>query len=300
MADAAQLAQLKQELRLLQSCQASIAAHEKLLQTMAARNSQSLPEQQWNSVKLTFSLIPKTCPVVAPTINNVAAIAVHLAAAHIIVAARITSVTSLISQNSAPALPPVSTPTQSITVHEQTADSSLSAATLPKPYEPKIREIRWRLLLRTLFGDSGALTVGIVGFIISLGALISTVIDAPKKFSPHPNYDSQLTALDKTKDAIQSLIGFIDDQKKQIQLSQNAVDALKTEEGRIHPLVEADRKVIDSLFAVQEQRNQNAQSHERLVGFWQGVLASLVATILSAFGAMLYKRRVRPKASSVQ
>ena|ERR1039458_6054327 len=133
-----------------------------------------------------------------------------------------------------------------------------------------------------------------------LGALIATFIDAPKKFSPHPNYDSQLTALDKTKDAIQSLIGFIDDQKKQIQLSQNAVDALKTEEGRIHPLVEADRKVIDSLFAVQEQRNQNAQSHERLVGFWQGVLASLVATILSAFGAMLYKRRVRPKASSVQ
>ena len=187
-----------------------------------------------------------------------------------------------------------------ITVHDQTADSSLSAATPPKPDEPKIRDIAWRSSLRLLFRDSGVLSVGIGAFIISLGALIATFIDAPKKFSPHPNYDSQLTALDKTKDAIQSLIGFIDDQKKQIQLSQNAVDALKTEEGRIHPLVEADRKVIDSLFAVQEQRNQNAQSHERLVGFWQGVLASLVATILSAFGAMLYKRRVRPKASSVQ
>ena len=95
-----------------------------------------------------------------------------------------------------------------------------------------------------------------------------------------PSYEAQLKSLDNTKQAIQSLITFIDDQKKQLQLSQTAVDALKTEEGHLHPLVEADRKIIDALFAEQERRNQSIQSHERWIGFGLGALASLFATII--------------------
>ena len=108
----------------------------------------------------------------------------------------------------------------------------------------------------------------------------------------HPDYTSQLQALDKTKESIQALVGFIDEQRKQLQLSQSAVDALKNEESRIHPLVEADRKVIDAVFAVQEQRNQVAQSRERWIGFGLGVLASVLASsLISLIAGRLRARR---------
>ena len=107
----------------------------------------------------------------------------------------------------------------------------------------------------------------------------------------HFEYAGQLEALDKAKTSIQSLGTFIDQQKKQLQLSQTAIDALKDEEKRLHPLVDADRKVIDAMFAVQEQRNQAAQSRERWIGFGFGVLASLIASVLYAFISVAVKRR---------
>jgi cadmium resistance protein CadD (predicted permease) len=74
-------------------------------------------------------------------------------------------------------------------------------------------------------------------------------------------------------------------------LSKNSLDAIKDEENKIHPLVEADKRIIDAMFVVQEQRNQAAQAKERWIGFALGVLASLIASLFYALISTFVKRR---------
>jgi hypothetical protein len=121
---------------------------------------------------------------------------------------------------------------------------------------------------------TASIIVAAVGIVVQLAFLRT-----PSKVD-NPDYSTQLRSLDKTRDAIQSLVTFIEQQKKQLQLSHAAVDALKAEQDRLHPLVEVDRKIINAMFAVQEARNQAAQARERWIGVGLGVLASLLASTL--------------------
>jgi predicted PurR-regulated permease PerM len=119
-----------------------------------------------------------------------------------------------------------------------------------------------------------------------VGRRFSTSSDPAKS-----NYSEQIQSLDNAKSALDSLGTYIDQQKKQLELSRSSLAALKDEENKIHPLVEADKKVIDAMFAVQEQRNQTAQKTERWIGFALGVLASLIASLIYAIISNLAKRR---------
>ena len=132
-----------------------------------------------------------------------------------------------------------------------------------------------------------------VQVVVTSAALIASIMGAftSSRDSRPADYKSQIESLDRTKASIQSLLTFIDEQKKQVQTSQQAVEALKTEETLLHPLVTADRQVIDAMFAVQERRNQASQARERWIGFGMGVIASLMASILYAVISTILKRR---------
>jgi ABC-type multidrug transport system fused ATPase/permease subunit len=96
------------------------------------------------------------------------------------------------------------------------------------------------------------------------------------------SYERQVKALDETRVNLRSLIEFVDNERRQLELSQQALQSIKSEQERLKPLVESDRKVIDAFFAAQEAQNQAAQSTERWTGFILGVLASLIASFVWA------------------
>jgi septal ring factor EnvC (AmiA/AmiB activator) len=106
------------------------------------------------------------------------------------------------------------------------------------------------------------------------------------------DYLAQVKSLDNAKTALESLTAYIDQQKKQLEESRNSLAALQEQENKMQPLVQADKRVINSLFAVQEERNQTAQSRERWIGFGLGVLASLIASLIYTIGNRLSKRRI--------
>jgi len=109
-------------------------------------------------------------------------------------------------------------------------------------------------------------------------------------------YAKQLQALDETRASLQSLLEFVDNERRQLELSEQALQSLKSEHERLKPIVESDRKTIDALFAAQEARNQAAQSTERWIGFGLGVLASLIASLVWAVIVYAVRRNKREPA----
>ena len=105
------------------------------------------------------------------------------------------------------------------------------------------------------------------------------------------NYTRQMENLNQVRASIEGLLEFVDSQREQIKRTQGALSSIKTEHEKLKPLIEADRRVIDALFAAQEARNQEAQTRERWIGFGFGVIASLMASFLYALISYIIKRR---------
>ena len=101
---------------------------------------------------------------------------------------------------------------------------------------------------------------------------------------------SQARVLDETRRNLDSLVQFVESEKKRLQSSQIALDNLKNEHERIKPLLETDRKTLDALFAAQEARGQAALQTERWIGFGFGVVSSIVASLVLTFAAYIVRR----------
>jgi vacuolar-type H+-ATPase subunit I/STV1 len=105
------------------------------------------------------------------------------------------------------------------------------------------------------------------------------------------SYASQVQKLDETRTNLQALLQFVDDERQNLRVSEQALQTLKKEHEQLRPLVESDRKTVDALFVAQEARNQVAQSTERWVGFGLGVISSLVASFIWAVFSYARSRR---------
>ena len=118
-----------------------------------------------------------------------------------------------------------------------------------------------------------------------------------EKRTQNLDYAKQARTLDETRANIQSLLEFVDGERAQLQLSQKALQSLKTEHEKLKPLLDSDRRTVDALFAAQEARNQRALSTERWIGFGLGVVSSLVASLAWAIGVYALKRPTTPPAA---
>jgi hypothetical protein len=87
------------------------------------------------------------------------------------------------------------------------------------------------------------------------------------------------------------LIEFVDTEREQIEQTEWALVRMHDEHEKLISLVEGDRRVIDTLFAAQESRNQTSQTRERWIGFGLGVLASLISSFVYAISTYLVRRR---------
>jgi hypothetical protein len=136
--------------------------------------------------------------------------------------------------------------------------------------------------------------ISIVATSVSLAIFIYAEREArtarEARLAASSDYISQVRALEETRRNLDSLVQFVETEKKRLQSSQTALDNLKNEHERIKPLLETDRKTIDALFAAQEARGQSALRTERWIGFGLGVISSLVASLVWAFAAYFVRR----------
>ena len=95
-------------------------------------------------------------------------------------------------------------------------------------------------------------------------------------------YEVQLETLTEVQESINNLSEFIRTQKHQLKQSQQTVESLKKEHESLKPVVEADRKIVESILMAQDERSRASIWQERLIGFGLGVAGSLIASLILA------------------
>jgi uncharacterized protein HemX len=93
-------------------------------------------------------------------------------------------------------------------------------------------------------------------------------------------YHKQMESLNTVEQNIKDLITFVEQQKQQLRESEDLVKDLKSEEKQLRPVVEADRQVVAAILDAQSQRNRANVWKDRIIAFFVGVIASLVASVL--------------------
>lgn len=96
------------------------------------------------------------------------------------------------------------------------------------------------------------------------------------------SYAQQIDTLTTTETNLKNLIEFVESEKQRLSESEKILENLRNEEKLLKPIVESDRKTVESLLAVQNQKAQENASFERWIGFGLGILASFLASILYA------------------
>jgi septal ring factor EnvC (AmiA/AmiB activator) len=94
------------------------------------------------------------------------------------------------------------------------------------------------------------------------------------------NYTQQLQHLDNVQQSLKNLSDFVAQQRTSLEESERVISKLKDEKHRIEPLVQADRKIVEAVFQLQEQRAASSALLNYLFGFASGVISSLVATVI--------------------
>lgn len=151
-----------------------------------------------------------------------------------------------------------------------------------------------------------AITIIICVFLGTAAALLekNQREEKEKKRMQDMNYASQVQVLDQTRKNLSALIEFVDGERRNLELSQQALQLTRSEYERLRPLVESDKKVVDAIFSAQESRNAAAQYRERWIGIIIGVFTSLAASIIFTIATLFFKKRLKndqnPDASQTQ
>ena len=105
------------------------------------------------------------------------------------------------------------------------------------------------------------------------------------------DYETQLSEMDKLEASLRNLTEFVGTQRTRLKESETLIATLKTEQQRLTPFVEADRRVVKAVLDLQAQEARSYVWRERWIGFGIGVLSSILASALYGFFAPLATRR---------
>jgi len=105
----------------------------------------------------------------------------------------------------------------------------------------------------------------------------------------------QFKKLDNISESLKSLESFISDQRENLVEESIALENLKNEKKALEPLVEGDRRVIESIFLQQEKRQQRNVWWERGFGFFAGILASVIASVIYALLVKWWEKSSKKK-----
>lgn len=134
----------------------------------------------------------------------------------------------------------------------------------------------------------------IIAFTVSLlaallGGVIPLALEQQKK--KDPDYAAQIKALNNVESNLKGLIDFVEAQKRRVADTETVVTTLKQEEEKLRPMVEADRKVVDAILEAQQSRQSARIWKERLISFFLGVMASIVASFIFSAVRLVLRRR---------
>ena len=124
-----------------------------------------------------------------------------------------------------------------------------------------------------------ALIASIAGLIGSIGQVY---FDFQKK-EDNLVYEKQIDSLNEVVKNIDTLRAFVVQQKESLTISQQSLAELKKKQDILKPVVEADQKTIDAIFALQEENNRKNVWWERAIGFFLGIAGSLIASLIWAY-----------------
>lgn len=111
--------------------------------------------------------------------------------------------------------------------------------------------------------------------------------------------NGQLAELNQAEASLRNLAAFLNEQRQQLAVAERSIAELKTEHARLQPLVLADRKAVEALFAEQESRSSRAIARERMYGVGIGVVGSLIASLVwQGISALARRRSSQPAADS--
>lgn len=124
-----------------------------------------------------------------------------------------------------------------------------------------------------------ALMASIIGLLVSAGQVY---FDYQKK-QEDLTYEKQIESLNNVVKSIDTLREFVVEQKENLTKSQQSLSELKAKQEQLKPVVEADQKTIDAIFALQAEQNRKNVWWERAIGFFIGIAGSLVASLIFAY-----------------
>ncbi len=100
-------------------------------------------------------------------------------------------------------------------------------------------------------------------------------------------YEEQIEALDRAEDSLRQVLPLIDDQKRQLRETKQAVKKYSEEKEELERILEVHRsdaqalvEPISELFDRQAVQAREAAIRERWIGFSLGVAASIMATLV--------------------
>lgn len=130
-------------------------------------------------------------------------------------------------------------------------------------------------------------TTTVITFLVAVivvlaGSYLYLGIAENKASTPSSDLDftRQVRQLDDTEANLNALLAFVAVQRAQLSQTQESLKVLREEKTKIEPLLAADKKTVEAIFAAQEARAAQAVTRERWIGFILGVIASIVATVV--------------------
>jgi hypothetical protein len=143
------------------------------------------------------------------------------------------------------------------------------------------------LLIVSLIMLGTGMVIGFYGFVTDY----KSNKELQKKREENLSYTQQLDALNNVQSSLNNLVQFVEMQKTKLKESEDLVNSLKSEQEKLKPVVEADRKTVDAILELQAQRTESGVWKERGIGFSLGVLSSIVASFIVAMISYVRKRR---------
>jgi len=136
--------------------------------------------------------------------------------------------------------------------------------------------------------------IGVVSIAIIIGLASNIYVDKISKSNQetlaHKTFIEQVQSLNNVEKSLNDLIVFVNSQKEKLKDSEQILSSLKKEHETLKPIVETEREVIEKIFALQSKMSTDTIWKERVISFFLGVLASVIASFVYGLFQRFYKR----------
>jgi serine/threonine protein kinase len=95
-------------------------------------------------------------------------------------------------------------------------------------------------------------------------------------FRDNPTYADQLDKLNSVQNSLEGLADFVIKQKQKLKESQQVLDEMQSKHDQLKPVVETERKVVETIMQLEFERRQKTVWIELLIGFVLGIVASII------------------------